>query len=106
MPLTDEMLTVPAGMVPRGANYVLRVTGDGMHAEQIRDGDFLIVNPCEDAEQGALVIVEVAGVEGKTLCRLRRDGEDAFIDKGVLRQVFRSEDVRVCGVVVGVIRKY
>jgi repressor LexA len=103
---TGETLTVPYDLIPRGNNYVLRVKGDAMQAEAIADGDFLIVNQRSEADEGALVIVEVAGTEGRSVCRLRRDGNQTFVVKGAYCQLYRSEDVRVCGVVVGVIRKY
>ena len=40
----SETLAVPDILAPAGDAYVLRVRGDSMIDEQIRDGDFVVVN--------------------------------------------------------------
>jgi repressor LexA len=109
--ITDqETLAVPPDMVSRRRdNYVLRVEGNSMIEEQIRDGDYIVVQAQESAEDGQMVVALVGG-ESATVKKLYRepDGrirlqpanptmEPIFVD---------ARDVKVQGVVVGVIRKY
>jgi repressor LexA len=56
----QETVTVPHDMVRRGNNYVLRVKGDSMIDEQIRDGDYIIVNSRQTADNGEMVVALVS----------------------------------------------
>jgi len=74
----------------------------------IRDGDYLIVEPCETADDGRTVVAEVDGrVTVKKLFR-GTNGEVRLqpANPEMLPLIVRAEDVRVRGVVVGVLRKY
>jgi repressor LexA len=106
----DEEVPVPADMVPGGGRpaYVLRVRGDSMIDEQIRDGDLVVVEGRPQARDGETVVALVDGHEA-TLKRLYREGasvrlQPANASMGPL--VLAAERVQVQGVVVGVIRKY
>src|ERR1051325_7059865 len=58
----NETLTVPEALVGRSGNhYVLRVRGNSMVDEQIRDGDFVVVNERRRADNGEMVIALVHG---------------------------------------------
>jgi repressor LexA len=106
----NETLAVPPDMVSRRRdNYVLRVEGNSMIEEQIRDGDYIVVQAQNTAEDGQMVVALVAG-EAATVKKLYREPgglvrlqpanptmDPIFVD---------ARDVRVQGVVVGVIRKY
>ena len=105
-----ETLAVPPDMVSRRRdNYVLRVEGNSMIEEQIRDGDYIVVQAQDRAEDGQMVVALV-GDEAATVKKLYREAagrvrlqpanptmEPMFVD---------AADVRIQGVVVGVIRKY
>ncbi|HEX5872739.1 MAG TPA: transcriptional repressor LexA, partial [Longimicrobium sp.] len=69
----QETITVPHDMVRRGNNYVLRVRGDSMIDEQIRDGDYIIVNSRQTAENGEMVVALVDG-ESATVKKFYREG--------------------------------
>src|SRR5512146_3277813 len=57
-----ETLTVRESFVGRGGNhYVLRVRGNSMIDEQIRDGYFVVVNGRQRADNGEMVIALVNG---------------------------------------------
>jgi repressor LexA len=104
-----ETIVVPEDMIGRGDHYVLRVRGESMIEEQIRDGDFVIVEDRQTARDGEMVIALVDG-ENVTLKKLyrERDGRvrlqpaNATMDPIVLD----ADRVRVRGVVVGVLRRY
>ncbi|HKQ63276.1 MAG TPA: transcriptional repressor LexA [Candidatus Polarisedimenticolaceae bacterium] len=106
---SDETIAVPADMVRDRANtYVLRVQGDSMINEQIRDGDHVVVERCRTARDGETVVALIEGTEA-TLKRFRRDGPRVRLEPAnptMQPIVVPAEKVAVQGVVVGVIRKY
>jgi len=106
----DETLTVPPDMVRRGRdNYVLRVQGNSMIDEQIRDGDFIVVASQDNAEDGQMVVALV-GEESATVKKLYREPGDRVrlqpANATMSPIVEAAHNVRIQGVVVGVIRKY
>ena len=106
---TDETICVPADMVrDRNRSYVLRVQGDSMIDEQIRDGDFVIIEEREASGRGETVVALIDGNEA-TLKRFFRDGPRVRLEPAnasMQPMVFPAEAVRIQGVAVGVIRKY
>jgi repressor LexA len=106
---TSEVITVPADMVKDSTNsYVLRVAGDSMIEEQIRDGDFVVVERREVADDGETVVALIDGSEA-TLKRLYRESSMVRLEPAnpqLDSMLFPAEKVRIQGVVVGVIRKY
>jgi repressor LexA len=92
----------------RGKTFVLRVQGDSMIDEQIRNGDLVIIENREARGQGETVVALIDGSEA-TLKRLYRDGPRLRLEPANPRMeamVFPADRVRVQGVAVGVIRKY
>ncbi len=106
---TSESISVPAEMVRgRGDTYVLKVQGNSMIDEQIRDGDFVVVESRDTARDGETVVALVEGTDA-TLKRLYRDGPTVRLEPANPTMepiVVPARDVRVQGVAVGVIRKY
>jgi len=104
----NETIAVPEDLVGKRDTYVLRVRGDSMIDEQIRDGDFVIVEDRKLAQNGEMVIALLRGAE-VTLKKLYREN-------GVVRLqpanptmqplILDPDQVQVQGVVVGVMRKY
>jgi len=105
----SESLAVPSDMVRRGDNYVLRVQGDSMIEEQIRDGDYIVVNSREVAEDGQMVVALVGG-DAATVKKLYREPGGRVrlqpANRVMAPIVEDADNVEVQGVVVGVIRKY
>ncbi len=107
---SPESITVPEDMLRgRGPHYVLRVRGDSMVDAQISDGDFVVVDRRQAAENGEMVIALVHG-ESATVKRFyrERDGRVRLqpANEAHMPQYYSERDVEVRGVVVGVIRKY
>ncbi len=105
-----ETLAVPPDMVSRRRdNYVLRVEGNSMIEEQIRDGDYIVVQAQDRAEDGQTVVALVGG-ESATVKKLYREADGRVRlqpANPVMEPIFVDPlDVRVQGIVVGVIRKY
>src|SRR5204862_8348804 len=58
----DDTLAVPDELLPRrGRSYVLRVRGNSMVDEHIQDGDFVVVQERNEADNGQTVVALVDG---------------------------------------------
>jgi len=106
----DEVLAVPDELVPRrGRSYVLKVRGNSMIDEQIRDGDFVIVHERNQADNGQMVIALVHGT-GATVKKFYREPGGWIrlqpANPGMTPLRVNERDIVVQGIVVGVIRKY
>jgi repressor LexA len=104
----SEAITVPEALVGRRDSYVLRVRGDSMIDEQIRDGDYVIVEDRKSAENGEMVIALVGGAD-VTLKKLYRENGRVRLQPAnptVQPLVLDADRVQVQGVVVGVMRRY
>lgn len=106
---TDESINVPVEMVRDPSNsYVLRVQGDSMIDEQIRDGDYVVVEARRVARDGETVVALIDGTEA-TLKRFYRDGPRARLEPANPRMqpiVVPAEALQIQGVLVGVLRRY
>ena len=106
---TTESLSVPADMVAgRGRAFVLRVQGNSMIDEQIRDGDFVIVEERQTARDGETVVALIDGHEA-TLKRFYQEGEKIRLQPAnpAMGPIYApASRVRIQGVVAGVIRKH
>jgi repressor LexA len=104
----SETIAVPENLVGKRDSYVLRVKGDSMIDEQIRDGDYVIVEDRRSAENGEMVIAMLHGSD-VTLKKLYRDQGRIRLQPAnpAIQPILASpEDVQIQGVVVGVMRKY
>ncbi len=105
----QETLAVPHDMVRQGNNYVLRVRGSSMVDEQIRDGDFIIVNSRQAADNGEMVVALVGGDSATVKKYYReRDGRTRLqpANPTMSPMFFAEDEVDIQGIVIGVIRKY
>jgi repressor LexA len=109
----EERVTVPGHLLSsRGGtsaseHYVLRVVGDSMIEDGIHDGDFVIVLRREVADPGEMVVALVG--DEATLKRFYPEGSMVRLQPAnPSMQPFRvpARDVRVQGVVVGLMRKF
>jgi repressor LexA len=106
---TSEGLNVPGELVRDAANsFVLQVRGSSMINEQIRDGDFVIIERRKVARDGETVVALIEGAEA-TLKRFYRDGARVRLEPANPQMkpiVVPADDLEVQGVVIAVIRKY
>jgi repressor LexA len=105
-----ETVLVPPDLLRRqGENYVLRVVGDSMIDEQIRDGDYIIVNSRPTAENGEMVVALVGG-EAATVKKLYREAKGRIrlqpANAAMAPMFYEASEIQIQGIVVGVIRKY
>ena len=104
-----DRVGVPSFLVDarRTDHYVLRVVGESMIEEGIHDGDFVIVQRRERAEPGEMVVALIQ--DEATLKRFYPEGDvvrlqPAHPTMSPIRVPAR--DVRVQGIVVGLMRRY
>jgi repressor LexA len=105
-----EVLSVPPDMVKPGRDsFVLRVEGDSMIDEQIRDGDYIVVTSQPTASDGDMVVALVGG-DSATVKKLYREQGGRIrlqpANAAMAPIVVDADDVVVQGVVVGLIRKF
>ena len=101
----NDSVKVPANMV-RKNTYALKVTGHSMIDDNIQDGDVIVVEKRESAENGQSVVALING-EQVTLKKfyIEADGirlQPANPDMEAI--LLKNEEVQVLGVVTGVIR--
>jgi len=104
-----EKVRIPEQLTRNGTPlYALRVRGDSMIDEQIRDGDTVIVESRNEARDGETVVALIRGEE-VTLKKLYRVGPRVRLMPANPRMAamdLPAEDVEVRGVVTGLLRSY
>jgi repressor LexA len=106
---SSTSIGVPASMlVGTAEHYALEVAGDSMVDAGVLDGDTVIIQRCDSAENGTIVVALVDDNE-VTLKRLRRKGASIALEpanKTYETRIFGPDRVRVQGRLVGLLRRY
>jgi len=101
----NDKVAVPANMV-RTNSYALKVRGNSMIDDNIQDGDIIVIEKRETAENGQSVIAMING-EQVTLKKfyIERSGIRLQPANSELEPIYlKNEDVQILGIVTGVIR--
>ncbi len=105
----SHRVAVPGDMLSgKGHHYALEVKGDSMIEAGINDGDVVVIRETSVAETGDIVVALVEGHEA-TLKRFRRKGGAIALEAAnpaYETRVFRDDQVKVQGKLVGLIRTY
>jgi repressor LexA len=104
----SNTVAVPGSLIGNGEHYALEVAGDSMIEAGILDGDTVVIQRCETAENGAIVVALVDNLEA-TLKRLRRRGASIALEpanKAYETRIFGPDRVKVQGRLVGLLRRY
>ena len=104
----SNAIAVPAGMLGLGEHYALEVAGDSMIDAGILEGDTVLIQRCDTADSGAIVVALVDNNE-VTLKRLRRRGDSIALEpanKAYETRIFGPDRVKVQGKLVGLLRRY
>ncbi len=103
-----ESFAVPEEFIRRQTTFALRVKGDSMIEDGIRDGDYIVVEERQNAENGETVVALVNG--DATVKKFYRDkgGKIRLMpaNERLAPILANAQDVTVRGVVVAVMRKY
>ncbi len=103
----EETIEVPASLLGKGEHFVLRVRGDSMVEDGIRDGDYVIVARRPTAQNGQTVVALVRGEA--TLKRYYSEGSRVRLQPANATMkplLVDARDITVQGVVTGLIRDY
>jgi repressor LexA len=104
----EEQIFVPSEFLRSGDHYVLRVRGDSMVGEGINDGDLVVVQRSAAAPDGEMVVALVR--DEVTLKRIYREGDSTVrlqpANPSMPPMIAPAEDVRVQGIIVGLLRRY
>lgn len=104
----SEHIGVPPGLLGSGDHYALTIEGDSMIDAGILDGDTVIIQHADRAENGSIVVALVDNEEA-TLKRLRRKGESIALEPAnpnYETRIFGPDRVKVQGKLVGLLRQY
>ncbi len=86
--------------------YVLQVRGDSMIDEQIRDGDYVIVERGDTAGNGETVVALLPEGEATLKKFYREKGRIRLQPANPSMEPIYCQDVQIQGIVIGVVRKY
>jgi len=101
-----EVLDLEELFVSAHETFVLRVRGDSMIEDRICDGDFVVIEKRDTARDGETVVALLEDGEA-TLKRFYREAGGVRLQPANPKYApIRTKDVRIQGVVVGVVRKY
>jgi len=101
-------ISVPQTMLSKGDHYALEVRGDSMIEAGILDGDVVILQRCDTAQTGDIVVALIDENEA-TLKRLRKRGQSIALEAAnpaYETRIFGPDRVKVQGRLVGLIRRY
>ena len=103
-----RFIGVPGDLIGNGEYYCLEVEGDSMIEAGILDGDTVIIERADTAENGAIVVAFVNGQE-VTLKRLRKRHNSVALEPASAdyeTRIFGPDQVEVQGKLVGLLRTY
>ena len=103
-----ENIPVPISMVGSGSHYALEIDGDSMMEAGILDGDTIVIQRCDTAENGTVVVALIDEQEA-TLKTLYKKGPDIALEpsnRDFETQIFPANRVRIQGRLVGLLRQY
>ena len=105
---TDDSVVIPEEFVRRSNTFALRVRGNSMIDDGIWDGDLIVVEERQAAENGETVVALLDG--GATVKRFYREkGGKVRLQPANATMtpiIAKAKDVAIRGVVVAVMRKY
>ncbi|MBP5686547.1 MAG: transcriptional repressor LexA [Clostridia bacterium] len=96
---------LPADFKSGDDEFALRVTGDSMINAGIFDNDLIIVRKCENADNGNIVVALIE--DSATVKRFyKKNGKIVLHPENDEMQDMIFDDVRILGIVKGLIRKF
>jgi len=99
----EDYVQTPAYAGGDEGAYLLRVRGESMQNVGILDGDLVVVKPQDVAEDGEIVVALI-GEEATVKRFFKEDDHVRLQPENDVMEPIRSQDVRVLGKVVGLMR--
>lgn len=88
----------------RPGDFLLRVRGSSMVGIGVLDGDYVIIRPAEQVNDGEVAVVLVPGEDAATLKRLYHFHDDVILraeNPDIPRMVYPADQIKVQGRMVG-----
>jgi repressor LexA len=102
---TSETIQIPKDMMGKDV-FALKVRGDSMTSEGIFDGDYVIIQPCQVARNGEIVVALIDN-ENVTLKKFYKEKNHIRLEAANSKmKPMRFKKVLIQGKVKGVIRKF
>jgi repressor LexA len=104
---TPEFIDVPENFLGNGSNFALRVKGESMINDGIRDGDILIITRQPQAENGQTVVALVNGES--TVKKFYHYGDEVELrpaNESMKPIRVAADKVEIVGLVMGLLRNY
>lgn len=101
-------LSVPAALLGPGKHYALEVSGDSMVEAGILDGDYALIEECNTARDGEIIVALVNNEEATLKTLRRKDGRielepaNAYYET----QIYGPGEVEIQGKMAGLLRRY
>ncbi len=105
---SPEEVEVPEYLMKRGEHYVLEVEGESMIDHHIQNGDRVVIQKRDHANNGETVVALIDG-ENATLKQYYREGRRIRLQpaNSSMDPIYVEESrLRIQGILVGLIRKY
>lgn len=102
-----SILTVPEDMIGNKRSYVLQVKGDSMIEAAILDGDYVLIEQSDSANNGEIVVA-LLNDNFATLKRYYREADHVRLEpaNSSMNPIVVRGEIKIQGRVTGVIRKY
>lgn len=100
----EDYVEVPEMIGGRDGDYVLEVRGESMKNAGIMDGDWVVVRPAEDADDGQIVVALLE--DEATVKRIFREEDHLRLQpENDAMEPIRTTEAELLGRVIGVMRK-
>ncbi len=104
----EDSFPIPARFVGNGTNFMLTVRGESMIEAGIMDGDYILVEQCNTARNGDMVVAMVDGFESEATVKTfyREDDHIRLQPENSCMSPIIVKDVKILGKVKGVFRYF
>lgn len=106
--MQSERMRIPEDMLSSSSSYVLQVAGDSMIDEGIFDGDYVVIEHSDTANNGEIVVALINNEE-TTLKRIQQLPDRIILypaNSTMSEMVFMPCEVKIQGILRGLLRYY
>ena len=101
-----EVIPIPKELSGSEDSFMVKVEGDSMIGDHILNGDYVMVKPQQDAENGDIIIA-LLNQEEVTVKRLyKKDNQIILQPSNPLYEPINTKDIIILGKVFGILRKF
>jgi repressor LexA len=100
----EDQFEIPGVIGADSGDYALQIRGDSMRDAGILEGDYVVVHPAEDADNGQIVVALLE--DEATVKRFFRDGDSIRLEpENPAYKPIVTTEAEILGKVIGVFRK-